>query len=282
MQEKARTLIESLPYIRTYHGKTVVVKVGGEALDDPATATVVAEDLALMTLVGIRVVIVHGGGPQISRTMAAAGLEPRFVGGLRVTDLASIEVVRQVLVGSINFDLVTRLNQAGLRALGLSGVDGGLIKAVKTQGANGEDIGNVGRVESVRGDVLLSLLGSGFSPVVASVAASADGTPLNVNADEVAGAVAAAIRASKLAYVTNVEGLYRDLGDSGSLLSELTLAELRDLLPALSDGMRPKAVSAVTALEAGVPKVHFIDGRIEHALLLEIFTDQGIGTQVTP
>jgi len=277
---KAKVLAEALPYIRTYRGATVVVKVGGEALDEPGLASMVADDLALLALVGIRIVVVHGGGPQVSEAMTSAGIEPRFVGGLRVTDDEAIEVVRRVLVGSINPDLVGRLNAAGLEAVGLSGSDGPLFEVEKTLGPRGEDLGHVGSVVSVNTHVLHDLLDRGYTPVVATVGPDEVGRPMNINADPAAGAIAAALEAAKLVYLTNVEGLYRDLGDAGSLLSEVKVSELSEMLPTLSEGMRPKAASAVDALRSGVGKVHILDGRVEHALLLEIFTDEGIGTQV--
>lgn len=279
---KAATLIEALPYIRSYRGSTVVVKVGGAALDDPGTAARVAEDLALLRLVGIDLIVVHGGGPQVSEAMAQAGIEPRFVGGLRVTDDAALEIVQRVLIGSINATLVARLNAAGLNAVGLSGIDGALASALPVRGPNGEELGRVGAIERIDPAILSALLAGGYTPVIATIAPGPDGAPLNVNADVMAGAVAGAVAAAKLVFLTNVEGLYRDLGDEGTLVPELKLGELAALVPQLSSGMRPKAQAAVEALRAGVGKVHILDGRIEHALLLEIFTDQGIGTQVLP
>lgn len=281
-ESKARTLVEALPYIRTYRGQTVVVKVGGAALEDDRQAGLVADDLTLMSLVGIHLVVVHGGGPQVSEAMTQAGIEPTFVGGLRVTDDASMEIVRRVLVGSINSDLVARLGRAGLSAVGLWGADGGSVHAERVSGPAGEDLGRVGSVSHVEPALLTSLLEQDYTPVLASIAPDAEGMPVNVNADAVAGAVAGALRAAKLVYLTNVEGLYRDLGDTGSLISELELDELKATLAGLSEGMRPKVASAIDALEAGVGKVHVLDGRIEHALLLEVFTDEGIGTQVLP
>ena len=279
---KAGVLTEALPYIRTYRGQTVVVKIGGQALDDPAKASIVAEDLALMALVGIELVVVHGGGPQVSEAMAQAGIEPSFIGGLRVTDAPSMEIVRRVLIGSINSDLVTRLNAAGLSAVGLSGADGGLIEVTTASGSDGEDLGYVGEVTVVDPALISSLLTDGRTPVVASVAPDANGVVHNVNADAAAGSIAAAMGAAKLVYLTNVEGLYSDFGDRDSLVSELKVAELEAMLPGLSAGMRPKAISAIDALRAGVGKAHVLDGRIEHALLVEVFTDEGIGTQVLP
>jgi acetylglutamate kinase len=279
-EDKARVLIEALPYIRRYRGETVVVKIGGAALDDPELAAVVADDMALLALVGLRVVVVHGGGPQVTQAMEEAGLEARFVGGLRVTDDRAMNIVSRVLVGSINVDLVARLRGAGLDSVGVSGVDGGLIEAERAQGPGGEDLGCVGRVLSVRPQVLETLLDAGHTPVVATVAADGDGQPLNVNADAVAGAVASELKAAKLVYLTNVEGLYRDLGDSGSLMSEIKSDDLAAMVPSFGAGMRPKAESALEALGGGVGKVHILDGRVPHALLLEIFTPDGIGTQV--
>jgi acetylglutamate kinase len=274
---KAEILVEALPYIRAHHGRIVVVKIGGEALDEVRLQNVVAEDLALMALVGIELVVVHGGGPQVSEAMRRSGVEPTFVGGLRVTDDAAMEVVREVLVGSINSNLVGSLCSAGLHAVGISGIDGGVLVAERVR-----DLGRVGDVRVVRPDLVLTLLGDGYTPVVASVAPEDDGTPLNVNADAAAGALAAALGAAKLVYLTNVEGLYSDLGDRGSLISELKASDLEKMVPNLSAGMGPKARSAVRALGTGVGKVHILDGRVEHSLLLEVFTDEGVGTQVLP
>lgn len=279
---KAATLVEALPFIRTYRGRVVVIKVGGAALDDPETARIVADDIALLTMVGIRAIVVHGGGPQVTEAMRAAGIEPRFVSGLRVTDDDAMEIARRVLVGSINSDLVARLGAAGVGAVGLSGADGRLIEADTAHGPGGESLGHVGTVVGVRAELLHTLLDGGYTPVIASVAATTGGSPLNVNADEVAGAVAAATAAAKVVYLTNVAGLYSDLGDEGSLISELGASRLEAMAERLSEGMKPKAASALTALAAGVGKVHILDGRVEHALLLEIFTAEGIGTQVLP
>ncbi len=279
---KARTLIEALPYIRSYRNRIVVVKLGGEALDDAALASQVAEDIALLSLVGLKVVVVHGGGTQISRAMQQRGIEPRFLGGLRVTDDESMELVQQVLIGEINSGLVRRLNAAGIAAVGMSGIDAGSMTAEKLGGPGGEDLGRVGRIVAVDTAYIRSILAGGFVPVVASIAPNVDGVALNVNADAAAASVATAVEAEKLVYVTNVEGLYRDFGDRDSLVSELKTDDLAALTPSLSSGMRPKAESALTALGAGVGKVHILDGRVEHALLLEIFTPEGIGTQVLP
>ena len=278
--DKAQTLIDALPFIRSYRDRIVVVKLGGESLDDPVLAAKVADDLALLVLVGVQVVVVHGGGPQISRAMEIAGVVPRFSHGLRVTDDASMEVVQQVLIGQINAGLVGRLNQVGIGAVGVSGMDAGFMRAEKRLGEGGDDLGRVGDVVEVKPSYLLSLLAQGFTPVIASVAPADNGTTLNVNADAAAAAIASGLEAEKLIFVTNVEGLYADLGDRDSLISELKGDDLAMMLPGLSAGMRPKAKAALDAIRSGVRKVHILDGRDEHALLLEIFTSDGIGTQV--
>ncbi len=268
--------------MRAYRGTTIVVKIGGEALQEERTAGLLAQDLTLLALVGVRLVVVHGGGPQLTTAMKAAGVEARFVDGLRVTDPESMQIVRQVLIGSINSDLVGLLCASGLSAIGLSGIDAGVLIGRRLLGSGGRSLGEVGSVEAVRSEVIESLLDAGHTPVLASVAADASGKPLNVNADSVAGAIASALGATKLVYLTNVEGLYRDLGDAGSLISEMTAKDLHSLLASLSDGMQPKARGAIEALGRGVQKVHILDGRVEHALLLEIFTNDGVGTQVLP
>jgi acetylglutamate kinase len=276
LSAKADVLVEALPYIRTYRGRTVVVKVGGAPLEDDSHAAVMARDIALLTMVGLKVVVVHGGGPQVSQAMKVAGIEPRFIEGLRVTDDASMEIVQQVLAGSINPRLVSHLGAAGVGAVGLTGMDGRTVVATKSPG----ELGRVGTVSRVHTALLESTMTAGFTPVLSTVAVDRDGGSLNVNADAVACAVAVALGAAKLVFLTNVDGLYRDLGDEGSLISEITAGDLRSMLEGLSSGMRPKATAAVEAVASGVEKVHILDGRVRHALLLEIFTDSGVGTQV--
>lgn len=280
--DKAQILIDALPYIRSYRNKILVVKLGGEPLDDPGLAAKVAADLALLVLVGVHVVVVHGGGPQITREMKAKGVTARFSAGLRITDDDSMEVVQQVLIGQINTALVGALNQAGVAAVGISGIDTGFIRARRRVDDGGRDLGRVGDIVEVKPSLITSLLAQGVTPVVAPVASAHDGTTLNVNADAAAAAVAGALDAEKLVFVTNVEGLYADLGDRDSLISELKSGDLAALLPGLSSGMRPKAKAALSAISQGVAKVHILDGRDDHALLLEIFTPDGIGTQVLP
>jgi len=279
---KANVLIEALPFMRAYRGRTVVVKIGGRALDDPGVSSNVADDIALLVMVGVRVIVVHGGGAQITEAMQRAGIEVSFVGGLRVTDDATMEVARGVLIGSINADLVARLGRAGARAVGISGADGRVLLAKTKAGPGGEDLGRVGTIVGVDTDLLLTLLARDYVPVLSSVAVDGDGIALNVNADEVAGAVARSVGAAKLVYLTNVEGLYRDLGSAETLVPEIKSGELAAMVADLSAGMKPKAASAVDALAGGVDKVHILDGRLRHALLLEIFTEDGIGTQVLP
>ena len=279
-KEKSSVLVEALPWFRAYSGRTVVVKIGGDPLKEPEVRASVVQDIALLVQVGVRVVIVHGAGPQITEAMAGAGLSASFIEGLRVTDDATMEIIARELMGSINMDLVLALGQAGLRPVGLSGADGGVLEAEVTTSSSGEPLGRVGSIASVNAGVLEHMLDGGLTPVIASLAPTKDGTLLNINADEVAGSVAGAVEAEKLAYLTNVDGLYENLGDGDSLISEIKGSELSAMLPALSAGMVPKARSALHALNSGVRKVHLLDGRVPHVLLVEIFTDEGIGTQV--
>ncbi|MBW3589044.1 MAG: acetylglutamate kinase [Actinobacteria bacterium] len=279
---KATVLVESLPYIRTWAGKTVVIKMGGETLEDDDLLGALATDVALMKFVGINPVVVHGGGPQISDAMGKLGKKAVFVGGQRVTDHETMEIVKMVLLGQINKRIVTTLNAQGVLAAGISGEDGNLITARKALGSVGEDLGFVGEVEKIEPAIVNGLISSDFVPVVAPVATGPDGS-YNINADVAAGAIAGALAAQKIVFLTNVPGLYRDLGDEGSLISETTADQLAKLLAdgVLSEGMIPKIASAVSAIKDGVPQAHILDGRVKHALLLEVFTDEGIGTMVT-
>ncbi|HWH33523.1 MAG TPA: acetylglutamate kinase [Egibacteraceae bacterium] len=282
-QDKARILREALPWIRHWSGRTVVVKYGGNALPDEDSedtlARAFAADVALLHSVGLRVVVVHGGGPQISALGQRLGLEPRFVDGRRVTDDATLEVVKMALLGQVNPRLVGLVNAAGAPAVGVSGTDGGTVLARLLDPA----LGAVGAVEHVDPHLLLSLLDDNVVPVVATLGLGPDGQVLNINADTVAGAIAVALGADKLIYLSNVPGLYEYFGtEDQSLLPEVTVARLREMLDdgELATGMLPKVESIVGALNGGVAQAHMLDGRIEHALLLEIFTDQGIGTMV--
>lgn len=279
---KATVLVEALPYIRRWWGRTVVVKMGGETLEDEALLDALATDIALMKFVGMNPVVVHGGGPQISAAMKKLGKESVFVGGQRVTDRETVDIVKMVLLGQINKKIVTSLNIHGAAAAGISGEDGNLISARKTLGAAGEDLGFVGEVERVDASIIQGLISNDFVPVVAPVGQGHDGS-YNINADIAAGAIAGALSAEKIVFLTNVPGLYRDLGDEGSLISEINADQLEKLLSedSLSEGMIPKIRSALTAIRSGVPQAHILDGRMKHALLLEIFTIEGIGTMVS-
>jgi acetylglutamate kinase len=274
--DKARVLIEALPYISKFRGRTFVVKIGGAALEDLSLRRRFAEDLILLDWVGIKVVVVHGGGKQISRMLDRLGLEPSFVDGMRVTDEATLEVVEMVLGGSLNQELVRLVSHLGGRAVGLTGKDGGLARARRMGGE--PDLGLVGEIESIDRGVVDHLVGD-FVPIIAPLAAGNDGQTLNINADVFAARLAAALDAEKLVLLTDVEGVK---GASGELLSTLTAAEARRLERegVIAGGMIPKVNNALSALRAGVRKVHIIDGRLEHALLLEIFTASGVGTQV--
>lgn len=276
---KARTLIEALPFMREHWGKVVVIKYGGAAMERAPLATPFAEDVSLLQAAGIRPVIVHGGGPQVTEVQTRLGLETRFVGGLRVTDRETLDVATMVLAGKLNTDVVARLLTGGVRAVGLSGVDGGLLLARKQPGP---DLGFVGEVVQVNVDVLQTLMEQGFVPVVASIAVDESGQAYNVNADVVAAELAVGLGAAKLVFMSDVPGL---IGPDGGLLSELGDDGCRDLLAqdgAVEGGMIPKLQSAIRAVEAGVQRVHLLDGRVEHALVLELFTPEGIGTMITP
>ncbi len=281
---KAATLVEALPWLARFSGQTVVVKYGGSAMVDPELRRGFAQDVVFLRYCGIRVVVVHGGGPQITASLHRLGLPAVFAGGHRVTTAETIDVVRTVLLGEVNDELVDLINAHGSVAAGLSGED--VLTAVRRgpELVAGEqiDLGLVGDVAEVRVDRVRELLGAGRMPVIASVARSADGQLLNLNADPVAAALSVVLQAAKLVVLTDVEGLYADWdGSSGVLVSELSAAELRTLLPSLAGGMIPKMLACLTALDGGVPAAHLLDGRVPHALLLEIFTDSGVGTMVT-
>jgi acetylglutamate kinase len=280
---KARTLLEALPFMREHHGKVIVVKHGGAAMDAADLASSFAEDVALLESVGIRPVIVHGGGPAVTRMSARLGIETRFVDGLRVTDAETLDVATMVLAGKLNTEVVAALVAGGVNAVGLSGVDGRMLLARKQGAEDGApDLGFVGEVVHVRSQVLEALLADRFVPVVASIAVDEAGQAYNVNADVVASELAIALSAEKLVYLNDVPGL---IGPGGDLLSELSAQQCLDLLAAgdvVDGGMIPKLESSVRALKAGVSRVHLVDGRVEHSLVLELFTPEGVGTMVTP
>jgi acetylglutamate kinase len=275
------TLLEALPYIREFHGKTVVIKYGGAAMVQPELREEFARDVVLLKYVGMNPVVVHGGGPDITSYMERLGMEVRFVEGLRVSDEATVEVAKMVLVGKQNKDIVLRINRHGQPAVGLCGDDGRLF-TVRKQLAGGEtDIGFVGEIETVDVDVLLHIA-EDYIPVVASVGADTEGNSYNVNADAAAAAVAESLTAFKVIFLTDVEGWRADPDDPNSRISEATAQEVRERLTEVTGGMRPKLEAAVHALEAGVGNAHILDGRQPHSLLLELFTDEGIGTKLWP
>ena len=275
---KATILAEALPYIREFSGKTVVIKYGGNAMEDPDLAELFAQDVVLMRLVGMNPVVVHGGGPQISDLMRRLGKEPEFVDGLRVTDAETVDIVRMALVGKVNREIVASVNQHGSYAVGLSGEDAGLI----TVGQRDDKLGFVGDIRRIDPSILERLIREELIPVVATVGVDDAGQAYNVNADTVAGAIAESLRAEKLVYLTNVAGVYGDLADEASLISRIDVDRLAALVDdgILSEGMIPKARSCVEAVKSGVSRAHILDGRIPHALLLEFFTREGIGTMV--
>ena len=276
--ERAAVLADALPYIREFSGRTVVVKYGGHAMDSPELAELFAQDIVLMRLVGINPVVVHGGGPQITELMQRLGKEPTFVDGRRVTDAETVDIVRMALVGKVNREVVASINQQGPYAVGLSGEDAGLITVTQRDPALGF-VGDVARIEPA---ILERLIGQELIPVIATVGVDEAGQAYNINADTVAGAIAEAIGAEKLVYLTDVAGVYAEWPDESTLISRTDLVGLEALLAAgkAGEGMIPKLESCAHALRHGVRRAHILDGRIPHALLLEFFTSEGIGTMV--
>jgi acetylglutamate kinase len=276
---KARTLLEALPFMQKHQGQVIVVKYGGAAMDKAGLARPFTQDIALLRSAGIHPMIVHGGGPQVTKTAARLGIETTFVDGLRVTDAETLDVATMVLAGKLNTEVVATLVTGGVPAVGLSGVDGGLLLA-RRQSA--PDLGFVGEVVKVNAEVVHTLIERRFVPVVASIAVDETGQAYNVNADVVAAELAIALGAEKLVYINDVPGL---IGPAGDLLSELSAQQCLDLLGqagVVEGGMIPKLESAVAALKAGVGRVHLVDGRVEHSLVLELFTPEGVGTMITP
>jgi acetylglutamate kinase len=281
--DKARTLAEALPYIKRFHGRTIVIKFGGNAMTDDALKALFARDVVLLKLVGMNPVVVHGGGPQIESVLARLGMKGEFVQGMRVTDAATMDVVEMVLGGQVNKEVVELINQAGGKAVGLTGQDGAFIRAKKMllpSNENGKvDLGHVGEIDSIDPSVIQTLEQGGFIPVVAPIGTGADGTTYNINADLVAGKLAEILRAEKLVVLTNTPGV---LDKDGKLLSGLTPRKIDDLVSkgVISGGMLPKIASVLDAARAGVKACHIIDGRVPHALLLEVLTDAGVGTLI--
>jgi len=281
--QKASVLVEALPYIREFNGKTVVVKYGGSTMLDPAIRRLTAEDIVLMKYVGMNPVVVHGGGPAISKTLDGLNIESRFHNGLRVTDQDTIDVVEMVLAGSVNKDIVSLISRAGGNAIGLSGKDGNLLHAKKIELGDGVDIGHVGEIDTVNRDLIDMLSNSDVIPVIAPVATDAEGGTWNVNADTAAGKIAGAISAEKLVFLTDTPGLLADMNDPDSLIHQVEFKEVEKLTKdgVIAGGMIPKIDACHAALDSGVKKTHIIDGRVPHALLIEIFTQTGLGTLVT-
>ena len=282
---KAATLAEALPWLMKYHGKTIVVKYGGNAMTDETLKRAFAQDIVFLRYAGFKPVVVHGGGPQISRMLDRLGITSEFKGGLRVTNEEAMDVVRMVLVGQVQRELVGLVNSYGPLAVGLSGEDAGLFTAERTSAiVDGEevDLGLVGEVSSVRPEAVLDVVESGRIPVISSVAPDVDGVVHNVNADTAAASLAVALGAAKLLVLTDVEGLYRDWPDSDDVIGEISPETLAELMPSLASGMVPKMGACLQAVSNGVPRATVVDGREPHAVLLEIFTDEGVGTQVLP
>jgi acetylglutamate kinase len=285
---KAATLIEALPWLEEFHGKTVVIKYGGHAMADETLRPAFAQDVAFLRYAGLRPVIVHGGGPQINAQLDRLGIESSFKAGLRVTTPETMDVVRMVLVGQVSRDVVGLLNRHGPFGVGMSGEDARLFTAERKPAVvDGVpvDIGQVGEIVQVDAGSVRSLLDDGRIPVISSIARGEDGQVYNVNADTAAGALAVALQAAKLVVLTDVDGLYADWppsGDPGDVIARLTAGELEAMLPGLSAGMVPKMEACLRAVRGGVPRAHVLDGRTPHSLLLEIFTDEGIGTMVVP
>jgi acetylglutamate kinase len=278
LKDKAQILVEALPYIRAFFGKTIVIKYGGAAMTEKALKTQFAEDVVLMKYVGMNPVIVHGGGPQISGMMKRLGKEPKFVKGVRVTDAETMEIVEMVLGGTINKEIVSLINRHGGKGVGLTGKDGALIQA-RPMKSEGEEMGQVGDVKAIDPQILRTLEEGRFIPVISPVGADEEGRSYNINADLAAGKIASALSAEKLLILTDVPGI---LDDKGKLLPTLSRKEVQRLIKkgVISKGMLPKVEAALSTIEGGVRKAHIIDGRVPHALLLEIFTDEGVGTEI--
>jgi acetylglutamate kinase len=284
-REQAGILAGALPWLRRFHGATVVVKFGGNAMVDAELTAAFAEDIVFLRLAGLRPVVVHGGGPQINAMLDQLGIESEFRGGLRVTTPEVMRVVEMVLTGQVQREIVRDINEHGPLAVGMSGEDGGVLNGVRRMATvDGEqvDVGLVGDITEVRAEPILALLDQGLIPVISTVARGKNGETLNVNADTAAGAVAQALNAEKLVMLTDVEGLYRDWPNSDDVIEVLTADELRSMLPTLSSGMIPKMEACLRAVDAGVSRAHVIDGRVPHSLLVEVFTDRGVGTMVVP
>ncbi len=278
--EKAAVLVEALPYIQKFNRKVIVVKYGGSAMVDEQLKKSVISDVTLLKLVGFKPIIVHGGGKEISKWVGKVGKEAQFINGLRVTDEETMEIAEMVL-GRVNKSLVTMVEELGVKAVGISGKDGGLLK-VKKKYADGKDIGYVGEITDVDPNILYDLMEKDFLPIICPVGLDDEFNTYNINADDAACAIARAVGANKLAFLTDIEGLYRDFEDKSSLISEITVKEAKELIAGgtIGGGMLPKLSNCIDAIESGVSRVHIIDGRIPHSILMEIFSDRGVGTAI--
>jgi acetylglutamate kinase len=273
------TLLEALPYIREFHGQTVVIKYGGAAMEDPELREGFARDVVLLKYVGMNPIVVHGGGPDITAYMERLDIPVKFVGGLRVSTPETVEIAKMVLIGKVNKDIVARLNRHGQSSIGLSGDDGRLFMCERMSAPDGEDVGFVGRITRVNIDVLKHIADD-YIPVIASVGTDREGNSYNINADEAAGAVARALRAYKVLFLTDVTGWLRDPSNPLSRISQATAQEVEDALGGIAGGMRPKLRACIESIHGGVTAAHIIDGRVPHSILLELFTDEGIGTKI--
>jgi acetylglutamate kinase len=275
------TLLEALPYIREFHGKTIVIKYGGAAMEDPALREDFARDVVLLKYVGLNPIVVHGGGPEITAYMERLEMPVEFVSGLRVSNSETVEIAKMVLVGKVNKDIVLRINRHGQPAVGICGDDGSLFRVARQAAPDGTDVGFVGRIERVDRR-LLDHIATDYIPVIASVGADREGNSYNVNADEAAGAVARALGAYKVVFLTDVSGWLRDPEDPESVVSEAGADDVEAVLDSVQGGMRPKLAACLDAIHGGVTFAHIVDGRLPHSLLLELFTDAGIGTKIRP
>ncbi|MBO7374462.1 MAG: acetylglutamate kinase [Lachnospiraceae bacterium] len=280
--EKASVLVEALPYIQKYNRKIIVVKYGGSAMTNVELQKKVIEDVVLLKLVGFKPIIVHGGGKEISRWVDKVGKTPEFVNGLRVTDAETMEIAEMVL-NKVNKSLVAMVQELGVKAVGISGKDGGLLRVDKKY-SDGKDIGFVGDIKEVNAKVLYDLLSNDFLPIVAPIGLDAEFNTYNINADDAACEIAKAVGAEKLAFLTDIEGLYKDINDKSSFISKISVTDAKELIASgtIGGGMLPKLTNCTNAMESGVNRVHILDGRIPHCLLLEIFTKKGIGTMIMP
>lgn len=281
--ERANVLVEALPYISAFTGKTIVIKYGGNAMNDPVVMRTVMQDVAALKIVGVHPIVVHGGGPEINGMLKRLDIPSRFEGGLRVTDGDTMEVVQMVLAGKVNKNLVSLLNTMGVKAVGLCGKDGGLIEVDKMPSQNGVDLGYVGRIKAIHAGILTALQHD-FVPVIASIGTDAFGESYNINADTAAGAIGGALKAEKLMFLTDIDGIRADEKDANSLITKITVSEIRNMIATgqISGGMIPKVTGCIDAIEKGISSVLILNGTVPHAILLELFTDSGIGTMVTP